>query len=614
MKKIKFSFIFLLCITMLLTGCGRKDLLNTVIKDGTEVHIYSWTENKKTFELKKCTVEKITPTTINEQIQKLGILPTNVLLEKVFIEDKDTKTLSLYFSENFNQYVNSLDEEMEYLTVTAITNTFLKSYEYDNLLIFAGEESFVTKYRDFSKPLTIVSKMENPFYKEPEPEEEKEPEIINEFLEVSTLFEIIQNSYKGNAVFSPIATNGLLSMVADGASDETKTLITDYLLDVDTFKKNYEAIIKDSDFKMNNVFIHHKGGANVKECTKEFAKLLETYRVEILYCNMNLQKTALSTFNTWMASKTNNEISQYLVGIPKNTQVYICNVNKLNVQTSNNVVKKEFNHLDSTETVDMLEFTNGLNFYALDETTAFSTTLNNNKFTLLCILPKDNVKLPEINISKLLTTKTEINYPCYMPIINEIANNKLSNPLIEYKFADLFNANAKLDKMFNFPVENGITELGQINMLNITSQFFVEIEPETPETPEVPETTEPSEELPEENINNTDETSEETSDEESVEEETEESKEIDKNSEETNDSSEDDIVAAKTGDTEGTSTTEEISVETSAEIETPTQEIEITEELPDNSNISEEYVLNKPFYYLIIDNETNEIIFIGKYN
>lgn len=589
MNKIKNSFIFLLCITMLLTGCGRKDLVNTVIKDGTEVNIYSWTENKKTFEIKKCTVEKITPTTITEQIQKLSILPTNVLLEKVFIEDKEIKTLNLYFSANLNQYLNSLDEEMEYLTVTAITNTFLKSYEYDNLLIFAGEESFTTEYRDFSKPLKIVEKMENPFYKEPEPEEEeKEPEIINEFLEVSTLFEIIQDTYKGNAVFSPIATNGLLSMVADGASDETKTLITDYILDIDTFKENYKKIINNSDFKMNNVFIHHKGGSNVKECTKEFAKSLETYKAEILYCNMNLQKTALSTFNTWMANKTNNQIPQYLVGIPKNTQVYICNVNKLNIQTSNNVVEKDFIRLENTEKVNMLEFTNGLNFYSLDGNTGFSTTLNNNKFTLLCILPADNTKLPDINISKLLTTKTEITYPCYMPIIDELTNNKLSKPLIEYKFKDLFNENAKLDKMFNFPVENGITELGQINILNITSQFFVKPEPEPTPTPEVSE-------------ENTDV---------SIDEESENTDtDTDTTTEDTSDNTEGEIVAAKTGEVTTTET-----VENTSETETDISTEQPTEELPNNNENSEEYVLNKPFYYLIIDNETNEVIFIGKYN
>lgn len=625
-KKCNFLLLAMLLIITTLVGCGRKTEKVDIIKEGTTITFYAWSENKDAIEMKAEKVEMITNDNINKKIQEYSILPSNVNIQSVEKLDPEVKLLQIDYTSNFSQYISSLDQSEEYLTVTTIVNTFLDAYGYDKVKLTCNGEAFKTENRDYSEFIEFTKDLKNPYYVE-EVVEEPEPEIIDEYAKMTTLFDAIDNTYEGtNLLISPISIFTELSILDDAAVNETKDLIDGYLGNQRDIKNNYESLLIDPNLKLYNAIFYHKGGTDSKEITVEFAKELEKYQTEIFNSNMNLRDTSLATVNNWVSAKTKNDIPKFLTTISKDTQLYLININKFDLKFNSSVYNLEFEtDEDSTKLVKMIEFTGDKFYYETEAATGIGMDVNNARYKLVCIMPNNSrSKLSSINLTEFMETESTINKNCYIPIISINNTTKLNKPLSSLELAPIFTEKSDFSAMFdNVTKSFGVTEIAQINYFNFNSSYntddSVNLVSNSENNNQETESTSDLEEVI------TEQTSDESNEEGNTETETTETEESNENkekdnsenveetqlSEESNENkeAEDETIEEKTEE----NTDASISDDNAEKIATNEEKVEL-ENNTELVDIANSYILSQKFYYMIIDNKTNAVIFLGKYS
>lgn len=628
-RKYKILFLTMLLIITTLAGCGRKEVQNNLIKEGTTINFYAWTEEQDALEIKAERLESITNENINLKIQEYGILPSNVNIQSITKLDEETKLLQIDYTSNFSQYLNSLDASQEYLTITTIVNTYLDAYAYDQVKLTCNNEPVKTNNNDYSEFVKFTSDLKNPHYVKEEIIEE--PEIVDEFAKITTLFDTIDNTYEGsNLLISPIAIQAELSILDDAAVNDTKDIIDTYIGDQKLIKDNYASLLIDPNLKLYNAIFYHKGGTDSKQMTVEFGKELEKYQTEVFNSNMNLRDTSLATVNNWVAAKTKNDIPKFLTTIPNTTQLYLININKFDLKFNNPVYNLEFEtDEDDTKLVKMMEFSGEKFYYETESATGIGMDVNNARYKLVCIMPNNSrFDLSSINLTEFMQTETTFDKNCYIPIISINNVAKLNKPLSTLELTPIFTEKADFSAMFDSVKGTfGVSEIAQINYFNFNSSYNTDASVNLVSDSEndVIETTEEAvEEVIEENTEET--TTESTESEESTEttEETSESEDTETSSdtneevaEETTETPVEEVSDENKENTDDTlveeSTDESVSINNEEKIATEenSANLENNTELVDIAN---SYVLSQKFYYMIIDNKTDSIIFLGKYS
>lgn len=521
-NKFKILITFSLFV-LLLSGCGRKETLNNVISDKTELSVYSIAEDKTKIVKNEIKVDKITNDEINTQLHNSGVLKDDINAEKVFKKNNDSKLLQINYSNNFVEYIKSLSKEDEYLTITCIANTYLEAYDYDQVVITNNGESFKSNNIDYSKYIKFNDDLKNPYLDKEKSETTKEENVKNEYLQVEKLFDTINENYTENdLLISPISTYGTLNILYSGSKGETKALLKKYIDDTDKIQKDYSTLVQNTDFDLSNALFYHKGGTDNKTCNSTFAKNVENYKTEIYSTNMNLQNTSLETFNKWVSGKTKNKITNFMTAVSNTTQLYPISINQFDILFNSYPVQSTFTTSDDqTLTKTFINLQGDKTIFDDDNITVVSSNINNNNYKLVCIMPNKTTKLSDINLSNIITKSEKTDKEIYIPIINNISNLKLQKSLSS-DLNLIFTNNADFSNMFDNTTSSfGVSEIGQINLLTIDSQY----------------------KLATENV----------------------------------------------------------------------ESIENTENSTENNINENSVIFNKSFYYLIIDNSTDEVIFIGEY-
>lgn len=582
-KKYKILFLTTLLAILSLVGCARKDAKNDIIKEGTTINFYAWTENEDALEIKAERLETITNENINLKIQEYGILPSNVNIQSVTKVDEETKLLQIDYTANFSQYLSSLDASQEYLTVTTIVNTYLDAYAYNQVKLTCNNEPIKTSNKDYSEFVSFTNDLKNPHYVVEEVVEE-EPEIVDEYAKMTALFDTIDNTYEGsNLLISPISIQTELSILDDAAVNETKDILETYLEDQKSIKDSYASLLVDPNLKLYNAIFYHKGGTDSKEMTVEFGKELEKYQTEVFSSNMNLRDTSLATVNNWVAAKTKNDIPKFLTTIPNTTQLYLVNINKFDLKFNNPVYNLEFEtDEDDTKLVKMMEFSGEKSYYETEAATGIGMDVNNARYKVICIMPNNaRFDLSSINLTEFISTETIIDKNCYIPIISINNVAKLNKPLSTLELTPIFTEKADFSAMFDKVTNTfGVSEIAQINYFNFNSSYNTDDSLNLISDSET------------ENIEATESNDTEIKEEVKVE-----------NKEEIKEPEPSEEVVKE----------ESVSVDNEEKIATEedTNKLENNTELVDVAN---SYVLSQKFYYMIIDNKTESVIFLGKYS
>lgn len=204
-----------------------------------------------------------------------------------------------------------------------------------------------------------------------------------------------------NALFSPLSAYFALSMLANGAEEETLDEIEDVLgMDVDALNRSLYAYAKmltaGEELKIANSVWFRSNGLSVRE------KFLQTnadwYGAEVY--SAPFDRSTVGDINGWVNENTDGMIKELLSEIPSSAVMYLINALAFDAKWKETYHKSDIQKHDFTDyngdrrEVDMLSSRESV--YIEDENAAgFVKKYDGDAYSLVCLLPDEGVDVYE---------------------------------------------------------------------------------------------------------------------------------------------------------------------------------------------------------------------------
>lgn len=329
------------------------------------------------------------------------------------------------------------------------------------------------------EPEHIQEETENSLIQEsPKPEntiyrDDMKPEISDLLyrsnMEKSAIF--LDRTYKEtkeNTIVSPLSLNFAISMVAEGASGETKELLNSYLNSndygnyVNEYMKYTEALNKEYETyegKYKNVFeIANSIWVNDAVIKPDYEKkTTNIYKAKIDSFDGSDSIGSAKKINSWVEEKTHKMIPEIVKPIMINSDTRSILVNTIYFESAwaeswnyFEDYKKEFTDIDGN-VKEIAYMTGEANqYFENDKATAFSYSYKNG-LSFIGILPKTEgeFEISDLNIEELLENQieaTKINVE--MPRLNfETEVNGIKDMMIDIGMEQIFSDEAEFDEI-----------------------------------------------------------------------------------------------------------------------------------------------------------------------
>lgn len=125
------------------------------------------------FEQKEVQLESLTPENLLTELAKVNVVSIDTEVNSF---EQDGTTLKLDLSKGFSQYVNMMGTSGEYIVMGGLTNTFLRAYDAQEILITVNGKTLETGHAIYDKPLNFFETAET---KEEENADEEEQEPLS---------------------------------------------------------------------------------------------------------------------------------------------------------------------------------------------------------------------------------------------------------------------------------------------------------------------------------------------------------------------------------------------------------------------------------------------------
>ena len=140
-ENIRKIIIILLLPCLLFAGCNTNKIVNVYYPDG---------ENIKSIPI---TVESVTPEEAIKQLKEFNVIQGAIRVNR--FENKDGE-IQLDLSQDFCDYLTFSDAKKQVYSVQCLANTFIKTFEAENIIITCNGKPLLTNYYNFSGKITFA--------------------------------------------------------------------------------------------------------------------------------------------------------------------------------------------------------------------------------------------------------------------------------------------------------------------------------------------------------------------------------------------------------------------------------------------------------------------------
>lgn len=286
----------------------------------------------------------------------------------------------------------------------------------------------------------------------------KKEVYTNPTANLSKNIEILDLSYNGdNVMISPTSLNISIGMLANGADGKTFVELEDFLgCDIrryNAFARNYmedyvngvniaNSIWIDENYKLENVF----NDTLYFDYNAEYGKLNFT------------SSESVDIINDWVSENTDGRIEKILDNIPVDSKTIITNVVDFDMEWNIHFTKYENGKFSNGNNVVYLMRNTDTKYYENDYATGFAINYDNNRYSFIGILPKQEgeFNVSDLDIEGLLKTGTLKKVDYKLPEFEFECDIKLKDCLESIGMENVFSSNADFSKILQEEENNNI--------------------------------------------------------------------------------------------------------------------------------------------------------------
>ncbi|KAI4462598.1 serine protease inhibitor serpin [Holotrichia oblita] len=306
------------------------------------------------------------------------------------------------------------------------------------------------------------------------------------------LFNIIAEKGK-NIIYSPLSAHAILSLVHQGAADETAESMEQglHLSDTKLAATGYQSVMEKLNSVnevtlhiANKVYIHEKYNLKDEFCTT--AK--ECYLSETEKIAFTPDTTvAAKTMNDWVENQTNNKIQNLIHPSNVNCDTRLFLINAIYFKGkwldcfSEKWTKKEKFYLNDNDTVDcdMMQMENKFRYGEDDDLDAqiINIPYKDENLSLMIILPRSKTGIPLLEEKIATKNLTDININLvsetvilFLPKFKIESTIELNEPLTEMGMEIIFSNRAKFSNLIYSPEPLAISSVIQKAFIEVNEE------------------------------------------------------------------------------------------------------------------------------------------------
>ena len=393
-----------------------------------------------------------------EELKSVKVLNDNVKVNSITLStENDIKTITVDFSKDLVDYLNTFSNANEFGITTAIANTYLDYFNADRFVFRVNEKELKTNNKKYSAYLSKFEDTQNPEYGKFETIDISD--TTNEYQKASELFESLDSNE--NLVFSPLLLKSELFSIYNGADKSNKDEIEDYIEDIDVTEKSVISFAKDEN--ITNSLIYHQNLSQDIVFKQDYLKSVEPYNLTLKSFNFT-DKKATDNINAYAKDFEYGSSLNVFDTIDPNSGLFeigFYNFDKKFVTGFDSSEVNKFSNEDNSESyVTFYNEVSEMDYFETADVRGFVKEYEESGYKFIGILPKKvNVNYSKINIADILD-----NYNLEKKVVKISVPEFSSESVTSY--ADIMRSN-NVNKIFTYGNANFV------NMFEDNKQIFV---------------------------------------------------------------------------------------------------------------------------------------------
>jgi len=278
-----------------------------------------------------------------------------------------------------------------------------------------------------------------------------------------SLFKGLVTKDDENDLVSPLSAILCLALIANGADSNTKIQFENvFNMDIDTLDRmlfSYISMLYSADdckVKIaNSIWLKNDENLKIKE---DFLQTNANYFDAQVY-SADFDKTTVKDINSWCDKHTDGMIDKIIEDIDDDTIMYLINALMFDAKWAkkyekDDVIDYEFHNYDNTTSQVSMLSSNEYDYISFENVTGFLKNYAGNKYSILCLLPDENIDIYDYidslngnNWYKIWNSRINENVSIKMPEFTYSTKMNLNDVLISLGLTDMFNENADFSKM-----------------------------------------------------------------------------------------------------------------------------------------------------------------------
>ena len=338
---------------------------------------------------------------ILDELKAAKILNDDIKVNSVTLAtENDVKTITVDFSKELVDYLNTFSNANEFGVTTAIANTYLDYFNADRFVFRVNGKELKTNNKKYSAYLSKFEGTENPEYGKFETVDIND--TTNEYQKSSELFESLDANE--NLVFSPLLLKSELFSVYNGADKSNKDEIEDYIEDIDNTEKSVISFAKNED--ITNALIYHQNLSQDIVFKQDYLNSVSPYNLTLKNFNFT-DKKVTDDINAYAKDFEYGSDLNIFDAIDPNSglfEVGFYNFDKKFVTGFDSSEVNKFSNEDNSESyVTFYNEVSEMDYFETADVKGFVKEYEESGYKFIAILPKKvNVDYSKFDIANIL--------------------------------------------------------------------------------------------------------------------------------------------------------------------------------------------------------------------